>query len=241
MTALRPGQSPPPVKMPTRTCAQARPRRSKGGDPLAWDANRPVPWRRVLREATIFIVAGTLAITVSGEASKARQLRRPRPRDGVLRGVHRRAVEVRLPAPIVSRRRVIAVRRPLPRSQPPSAPAARQRPAPTRAHQHGAIAATQPVDQEEDVADYRDTDGSRDSAVRHRHRRRHDRCSQQGDLRRRWRSGSGVSRVHPDLSATRLGRARRRGDLAGRRVDAQYRDRARRSGVGRRHRHRQPA
>ena len=30
---------------------------------MAWDANRPIPWRRLLREAAIFIVAGTLAIT----------------------------------------------------------------------------------------------------------------------------------------------------------------------------------
>ena len=29
---------------------------------MAWDANRPIPWRRVLREATIFIVIGALAI-----------------------------------------------------------------------------------------------------------------------------------------------------------------------------------
>ena len=29
---------------------------------LAWDANRPVPWRRLLREAGIFIVVGALAI-----------------------------------------------------------------------------------------------------------------------------------------------------------------------------------
>jgi hypothetical protein len=30
---------------------------------LAWDASRPIPWRRLLREATIFIVIGALAIT----------------------------------------------------------------------------------------------------------------------------------------------------------------------------------
>jgi Mn2+/Fe2+ NRAMP family transporter len=29
---------------------------------LAWDANRPIPWRRLLREAGIFIVIGALAI-----------------------------------------------------------------------------------------------------------------------------------------------------------------------------------
>ena len=29
---------------------------------MAWDARRPVPWRRLLREATIFIVVGTLAV-----------------------------------------------------------------------------------------------------------------------------------------------------------------------------------
>jgi hypothetical protein len=31
---------------------------------LAWDANRPVPWRRLVREATIFIVIGALVITL---------------------------------------------------------------------------------------------------------------------------------------------------------------------------------
>ena len=30
--------------------------------PVAWDANRPIPWKRLLREASIFIVIGTLAI-----------------------------------------------------------------------------------------------------------------------------------------------------------------------------------
>ena len=29
---------------------------------MAWDANRPVPWRRLMREATIFVVVGALAI-----------------------------------------------------------------------------------------------------------------------------------------------------------------------------------
>lgn len=30
---------------------------------MAWDANRPIPWRRLLREAAIFVVIGALAIT----------------------------------------------------------------------------------------------------------------------------------------------------------------------------------
>jgi Ca2+/Na+ antiporter len=29
---------------------------------LAWDANRPIPWRRLLKEATIFLVVGALAM-----------------------------------------------------------------------------------------------------------------------------------------------------------------------------------
>jgi Ca2+/Na+ antiporter len=29
---------------------------------LAWDANRPVPWQRLLREAGIFLVVGALAM-----------------------------------------------------------------------------------------------------------------------------------------------------------------------------------
>lgn len=31
---------------------------------MAWDANRPVPWRRLAREAGIFLVVGGLALTV---------------------------------------------------------------------------------------------------------------------------------------------------------------------------------
>jgi Ca2+/Na+ antiporter len=31
---------------------------------LAWDANRPVPWRRLAREAGIFLVVGGLALTL---------------------------------------------------------------------------------------------------------------------------------------------------------------------------------
>ena len=30
---------------------------------MAWDANRPVPWQRLLREAGIFMAVGALAIT----------------------------------------------------------------------------------------------------------------------------------------------------------------------------------
>ncbi len=29
---------------------------------MAWDANRPIPWQRLLREASIFIVIGAVAI-----------------------------------------------------------------------------------------------------------------------------------------------------------------------------------
>jgi Ca2+/Na+ antiporter len=29
---------------------------------LAWDANRPIPWRRLLREAAIFLVIGAAAM-----------------------------------------------------------------------------------------------------------------------------------------------------------------------------------
>ncbi len=31
---------------------------------MAWDANRPIPWRRIAREATIFLVVGGLALTL---------------------------------------------------------------------------------------------------------------------------------------------------------------------------------
>ena len=31
---------------------------------MAWDANRPVPWRRLGREAAIFLVIGAVALTI---------------------------------------------------------------------------------------------------------------------------------------------------------------------------------
>jgi hypothetical protein len=31
---------------------------------VAWDANRPIPWRRLAREATIFLVIGAVALTL---------------------------------------------------------------------------------------------------------------------------------------------------------------------------------
>ncbi len=55
------------------------------------------------------------------------------------------------------------------------------------AHQHRAFATTATGRPRSGAADYRDTDGSRCAAVRHRHRRRHHRRSQPGDLRRRTR------------------------------------------------------
>jgi uncharacterized membrane protein YfcA len=38
---------------------------------LAWDARRPIPWRRLLREATIFAVVGALAIALLVKRSQA--------------------------------------------------------------------------------------------------------------------------------------------------------------------------
>ncbi|HEY4608133.1 MAG TPA: hypothetical protein VIH06_02995 [Ilumatobacteraceae bacterium] len=31
---------------------------------MAWDANRPVPWKRLFREAAIFLVVGALAMLI---------------------------------------------------------------------------------------------------------------------------------------------------------------------------------
>jgi Ca2+/Na+ antiporter len=31
---------------------------------VAWDANRPVPWKRLFREAAIFLVVGALAMVI---------------------------------------------------------------------------------------------------------------------------------------------------------------------------------
>jgi type IV secretory pathway TrbL component len=37
---------------------------------VAWDANRPIPWRRLLREAAIFLVIGTVAIAIFAKEFK---------------------------------------------------------------------------------------------------------------------------------------------------------------------------
>ncbi len=37
---------------------------------MAWDANRPVPWRRLIREASIFVVVGVVAIWVFAKELK---------------------------------------------------------------------------------------------------------------------------------------------------------------------------
>ena len=65
---------------------------------MAWDANRPIPWRRLLKEATVFVVVGALAMAVLVKKQQASNY------IGLvigmfdLRRVHRSAVEVRLPA-----------------------------------------------------------------------------------------------------------------------------------------------
>jgi uncharacterized membrane protein YfcA len=38
---------------------------------LAWDANRPIPWQRLLREAAIFVVIGAVAIAFLVKHPKA--------------------------------------------------------------------------------------------------------------------------------------------------------------------------
>src|SRR3954470_14419997 len=48
ITALRPGQSPPPVITPTRTASTVR--------PMACDANRKVPWKKVLTPFALYAV-----------------------------------------------------------------------------------------------------------------------------------------------------------------------------------------
>ncbi len=37
---------------------------------MAWDANRPVPWQRLLREAGIFLVIGALAMVFLADGTK---------------------------------------------------------------------------------------------------------------------------------------------------------------------------
>ena len=38
---------------------------------MAWDANRPVPWKRLIREAAIFLVVGAVAMLVFVKNPKA--------------------------------------------------------------------------------------------------------------------------------------------------------------------------
>ncbi len=57
MTAFSPGQSPPPVKMPTRTAAAYAVLSIRI---VGWDASRPVPWPRLMREWMIY--AGIMTV-----------------------------------------------------------------------------------------------------------------------------------------------------------------------------------
>jgi hypothetical protein len=42
---------------------------------LAWDANRPIPWQRLFREAAVFVVIGAVAIAII--------VKKPKPSDFV--------------------------------------------------------------------------------------------------------------------------------------------------------------
>ena len=97
---------------------------------MAWDANRPIPWKRLLREATIFVVIGALAI--------AFLVKHPKPGDflGLVIGMVFYVGFVAVLSKFGYQRQSIREARER-RRTPASTPAAtshatRQRPAPTR-------------------------------------------------------------------------------------------------------------
>jgi uncharacterized membrane protein YfcA len=97
---------------------------------LAWDANRPIPWRRLLREAAIFIVIGAVAI--------AFLVKHPKPGDfvglviGMIFYVAFVAVLSKFGYQRQSIREARERRRALAAAPTPAAVGSRQRPAPTR-------------------------------------------------------------------------------------------------------------
>ena len=97
---------------------------------MAWDANRPIPWKRLLREATIFIVIGALAITFL--------VKHPKPSDflglviGMVFYVGFVAVLSKFGYQRQSIREARERRRKIVATPAAAAPATRQRPAPTR-------------------------------------------------------------------------------------------------------------
>ena len=97
---------------------------------MAWDANRPVPWRRLLREATIFLVVGALALVILVDHPK------PSTFVGLVMGMFFYVVFVAVLSKFGYQRESIRVARDRRRATvaAPAAdtPAARPRPAPTR-------------------------------------------------------------------------------------------------------------
>ena len=97
---------------------------------MAWDANRPIPWKRLLREASIFIVIGTLAIVFL--------VKHPKPGDflglviGMVFYVGFVAVLSKFGYQRQSIREARERRRAVVSTPAATAQAARQRPAPTR-------------------------------------------------------------------------------------------------------------
>jgi uncharacterized membrane protein YfcA len=97
---------------------------------LAWDANRPIPWRRLLREATIFVVIGAAAI--------AFLVKHPKPSDfvglviGMIFYVAFVAVLSKFGYQRQSMKEAREKRRALAATPTASSSASRQRPAPTR-------------------------------------------------------------------------------------------------------------
>jgi uncharacterized membrane protein YfcA len=97
---------------------------------LAWDANRPIPWQRLLREAAIFVVIGAAAI--------AFLVKHPKPGDfvglviGMIFYVAFVAVLSKFGYQRQSIREARERRRALAAAPTAAAVASRQRPAPTR-------------------------------------------------------------------------------------------------------------
>ncbi len=97
---------------------------------MAWDANRPIPWQRLLREAAIFFVIGALAIAFLVKRQSVGNY------VGLLVGMVFYVAFVALLSKFgyqrLSVRQARERRRAVANAATVSAPVARQRPAPTR-------------------------------------------------------------------------------------------------------------
>ena len=174
---------------------------------MGWDASRPVPWRRLVKEWVLY--AGIMAVVLAVIMRDADRIAADPRRSARSAGRCTSCSASSWPSSATPARRSPTCARPgrRRRPQPPSDDAV---PAPRPSGADEAhVDRPQPPAQQEALTAADD--------VRDRHRRRHDRHPQPGRVRRRPARRVVVPRVRPALPAAGLGRARRDGDLGRRR------------------------